>query len=176
MIVSVELVKKFDYRDIFEFEAENKDFFESVLPLRNEGYYKFDSFVTIMDQLMTEQEEGQFYMYLIRDSNNTVVGRINLQIKEEKGIRKAELGYRVGKAFQGNGYASKAVKLIIDEAFTHLSVVEIYAGTAKDNVGSRKVLERNGFVLVGEEKDVLLVNGTLVDGVMYSRLIDTSQN
>jgi RimJ/RimL family protein N-acetyltransferase len=68
------------------------------------------------------------------------------------------------------------VKLIIDEAFTHLSVVEIYAGTAKDNVGSRKVLERNGFVLVGEEKDVLLVNGTLVDGVMYSRLIDTSQN
>ena len=176
MIISIELLKKSDNREVFEFEVENKDFFESVLPPRNEGYYQFDSFVTIMDQLMTELEAGQFYMYLIRDSNNTVVGRINLQIKEEKGVRKAELGYRIGKAFQGNGYASKAVKLIINEAFTHLSVVEIYAGTAKDNVGSRRVLERNGFVLVGEEKDVLMVSGTWVDGVMYFRVIDTSQN
>lgn len=174
MIISIELVKKFDYREIFEFEAENKDFFESVLPLRNEGYYQFDSFVTIMDQLMTEQEAGQFYMYLIRDSNNTVVGRINLQINEEEGDRKAELGYRVGKAFQGNGYASKAVKLIINEAFTHLSVMEVYAGTAKNNAGSRKVLEKNGFVMVGEEKDVLMVNGTWVDGVMYSRVVEDS--
>lgn len=62
--------------------------------------------------------------------------------------------------------------MIINEAFTHLSVMEVCAGTAKNNVGSRKVLERNGFVLVGEEKDVLMVNGTWVDGVNYSRVME----
>ena len=67
------------------------------------------------------------------------------------------------------------MKLIINEAFTHLSVMEVCAGTAKNNDGSRKVLDRNGFVLVGEEKDFLMVNGTWVDGVNYSRAIDTSQ-
>lgn len=171
MIISVELVKKNDYREIFEFEIENKDFFESKLPPRNEDYYRFDSFVMIMDKLMAEQEDGQFYMYLIRDNNDSLVGRINLQIIEANYERKAELGYRVGKAFQGKGYASKAVKLIINEAFTHLSVMEVHAGTAKENVGSRKVLENNGFTLVGEEKNVFMVNGTWVDGVNYTRLL-----
>lgn len=53
--------------------------------------------------------------------------------------------------------------------------MEVCAGTAKNNDGSRKVLDRNGFVLVGEEKDFLMVNCTWVDGVNYSRAIDTSQ-
>lgn len=166
MTIRIELVKSYDYREIFEFEKENRSFFECVLPPRNEGYYQYESFEKIMDQLMAEQEDGLFYMYLIRESMK-LVGRINLQISEDDIVKKAELGYRIGKEFQGKGYATKTVNLIVEEALTQLAIKEVHAGTAKNNIGSRKVLENNGFILIGEEKDALMINGTWMDGLLY---------
>jgi len=170
MTLRIELVNISDYRQIFDFEKDNRAFFESVLPPRAEDYYQYESFENIMDQLMTEQENGQFYMYLIRVSDK-LIGRINLQISDEDNVKKAEVGYRIGEGYQGKGYATEAVKLIINEASAQLSIKEMVAGTAKSNIGSRKVLENNGFIHIGEEKNVFKINDTWIDGLLYSKAI-----
>jgi len=171
MSIRIELVNISDYREIFDFEKANRAFFESVLPPRVEDYYQYESFEKIMDQLMKEQEYGQFYMYLIRE-NHKLIGRINLQIGEEDHVKKAEVGYRIGEGFQGKGYATKAVKLIIEEASAQLSIKEMVAGTAKNNISSIKVLENNGFILTGEEKNVFKINDACIDGLLYSKSIE----
>jgi ribosomal-protein-alanine N-acetyltransferase len=57
-----------------------------------------------------------------------------------------EIGYGVGAAHLGRGYASAGVRLMIAEAFAHPSVQELVARAQPDNLASIRVLEKCGFV------------------------------
>jgi RimJ/RimL family protein N-acetyltransferase len=57
-----------------------------------------------------------------------------------------EVGYWIGRAFWGRGYATAALRLLLRE----IPARPIFAHVALDNVGSRRVLEHCGFVRVGE--------------------------
>lgn len=168
-MISIEIVSKDMYNEIFDFERKNKSYFETMLPPRLEGYFQFESFIKIMDKLLVEQEKGEYYMYIIRDEKNSFAGRANLQIHEGKNGKIAEIGYRIDLNYQRLGFASQSVKLILEKAFNEFKVVEVTAGTAKDNVGSQKVLEKNGFKKIGEERNVFQINGKWVDGILYSK-------
>ena len=73
-----------------------------------------------------------------------MVGRINLSVLEND-RKTAELGYRIGENVTNLGYASEAVKLVLDKAFTTYGLNKIIAGTATDNLASQRVLLKNGF-------------------------------
>lgn len=167
MDIKIELVSKDIYHEIFEFEKRNKSYFETILPPRPEGYSQFESFMQIMDKLLDEQKQGTFYMYIMRDEKNRFVGRVNLQIYESDNGKKADVGYRMDFDSQGLGYASRSLNLILEKAFNEIKVLEVTAGTAKDNIGSRKVLEKNGFKEIGEEKNIFKINDKWVDGLLY---------
>ena len=168
MTLTIELVTREMYKEIFDFEKKNKDHFESILPPRPQGYNRYSSFVKIMDNLMLEQNDNKYLMFIIRDEKNRFVGRINLQIVSSQKCKKAEVGYRIDFLNQGKGYANKALALLIQKSFLEYEIEELTAGTAKDNLGSIRVLEKNGFKKIGEEKNVLKINNRWVDGVLYA--------
>jgi RimJ/RimL family protein N-acetyltransferase len=67
------------------------------------------------------------------------------------GNGKREVGYWLGKEFWGKGIATKALA-------EFLKVVEtrpLFAHAAKHNVASRRVLEKCGFAVIGEDKYVV---------------------
>ena len=57
----------------------------------------------------------------------------------------AEIGYELFPQFQGQGLMTIASKIIIDMAFEVLGLKELEAFTNKDNLKSRKLLERLEF-------------------------------
>ena len=78
-------------------------------------------------------------------------GRFNLHHREDG---KWEIGYHVAKAYTGNGYATEAVKAVLEWAFSHPKVTAVEAETYPDNTASKRVLEKCGFALngvIGEE-------------------------
>jgi RimJ/RimL family protein N-acetyltransferase len=64
----------------------------------------------------------------------------------EPGIR--EISYWIGRQFWGHGIATKAARLFIKEVEDR----PLYARVAKDNLGSMRVLEKCGFVIVMGDK------------------------
>jgi len=61
-------------------------------------------------------------------------------------IRKGEIGYMIGeKSHWGAGIATEAVKLVSDYALNRLNLHKVEAGVVEGNIGSIKVLEKNGF-------------------------------
>lgn len=169
MNLKLEQMDENNLKEIFDFEYENRSFFESLLPPRPEGYYDFESFEALMKEIMIEQQRGECHMCIVRDVLGKVVGRVNLHsIRDENG-RKAELGYRIGKYEQGKGYASEAVRLILEEGINKFRLSVIEAGAASGNLASQKVLQKNGFDQVGFEKAVMKVNGEWVDGVLFEK-------
>jgi RimJ/RimL family protein N-acetyltransferase len=55
-----------------------------------------------------------------------------------------ELGYALGTAHRGRGYATEALGALIDHAFTALGVGRLVAGTGADNAASIALLQRVG--------------------------------
>ena len=143
-MISLELLSEENSLDVYAFETENREYFERNLPPRPANYFDSEGFKEITRELLTEQTNRDVYMHLIRDSQGVMVGRINLSVLE--GDRKtAELGYRIGENVSNLGYASEAVKLVLDKAFTTYGFNRIIAGTATGNLASQRVLLKNGF-------------------------------
>ena len=57
----------------------------------------------------------------------------------------AELGFTFAKAYQGKGYASEAVRCLLQYAFTSLAVQRVFATTHVQNDAAQRLLERVGF-------------------------------
>lgn len=60
---------------------------------------------------------------------------------------KPEISYWLGKAFWGQGIAAQALKAFLAKAN---QIRPIYGRSAKDNLGSIRVLEKCGFQITGE--------------------------
>lgn len=65
------------------------------------------------------------------------------------GAAVVELGYRVVREAWGLGLATEAARAAVDHALTSLGARTVVATTMVVNTGSRRVLERLGFALVG---------------------------
>jgi RimJ/RimL family protein N-acetyltransferase len=63
--------------------------------------------------------------------------------------KKANIGYWIGKQYQGKGIATECIKLVVNYAFDVLKVEEISAYVFPDNNLSIRVLEKNRFVKTG---------------------------
>ena len=143
-MISLELMSEENSIDVYSFEKENREYFEQSLPPRPANYFDLEGFKEITRNLLTEQDNHDAYMHLIRDAQGTMVGRINLSVLEDD-RKTAELGYRIGENVTNLGYASEAVKLVLEKAFTTYGLHKIIAGTATDNLISQRVLLKNGF-------------------------------
>ncbi len=97
-------------------------------------------------------------------------GGVGLIIQEDVYRKSAEIGYWVGEPYWGKGIASEAVTQLTEYGFNELNLLRIYAGVFDFNVGSMKVLEKNGFVKEGVFKNAVIKNGRICDEHRYCKL------
>lgn len=105
-------------------------------------------------------------LVLAIDVNGEMIGAIGIH-KIEKN-HKAEIGYWLGEPFWGKGIMSNALKVVIKYAFKEYKLKRLYAGVMLPNIGSAKVLEKNGFVLEGIQKKNILKDGKYIDEKIYA--------
>ncbi|MGE7928782.1 GNAT family N-acetyltransferase [Lysinibacillus xylanilyticus] len=163
MEISINSLQERDAEELFEFEKNNRLFFEQMVPSRGEDYYNFETFKIRHKELLTEQQEHKSKFYLIRDNSDKIIGRINLvDIDTTNDI--AEVGYRVGQEYGGKGIGARALKLLLE---TEISVKKIKAKTTTNNIASQRVLEKNGFKQVSTSDDEFKMNGKKLQFIDY---------
>ncbi len=135
---------------LLAFERENRAYFAATIPDRGDEF--FAEFDTLFARLLELQADGTDYFHVLVTESGEVVGRVNL-FKVAGGS--AELGYRIAQKAAGQGLATATVRKIRELAATEYGLNRLSAKVTQDNPASRKVLERNGFVAVGE----LTLNG-----------------
>ena len=81
--------------------------------------------------------------------DNSMVGDLCI-IGQPNELGEIEIGYGTYDEYQGKGYMTEMVGGIIEWAKTQSLVKSIIASTAKSNLASYKVLEKNNFIQMGE--------------------------
>ena len=76
---------------------------------------------------------------------------------------KPSIGYWIGKEFWGKGITTRALQLFLKQIITR----PLYARVAKDNIGSTRVLRKNGFLKAGEDQGYAHGRGCEVEEFVY---------
>ncbi|WP_267403063.1 MULTISPECIES: GNAT family protein [unclassified Chryseobacterium] len=150
----------FDYRS----DAEaNK--FQSWIP---ETLENVESFIERNNKEFNQPES--WYQILITDKETkAVIGDIGIHFFGDENLQ-VELGITLNKFFYGKGYASEALKSVIDFLFNDLNKHRIMASIDPDNGDSMKLMERIGLRKEGHFKKSLFWKGKWVDDVIYAVL------
>jgi RimJ/RimL family protein N-acetyltransferase len=83
---------------------------------------------------------------LFERKGGAFVGACSYEMRDEA---IPEIGYWIGEPFWGRGYATEAVRTMIDHAFTATDLDALAASCRVTNVASRHVLEKCGFQWTG---------------------------
>jgi len=92
---------------------------------------------------------------ILHRTEETLIGEVSFR-ESPDGTGTVELGYGVVPAYQGHGYATEAVGAVLGWALRQPSVARVVACCLRDNMASRRVLEKLGLRQVGMD-GVLLV-------------------
>jgi RimJ/RimL family protein N-acetyltransferase len=115
-------------------------------------------------------KDSDIDLYGIFDENlhigNIVVNGLNSVHK------RAELTYVVGESsYWGRGVAYFAVSSLVEIARSKYALNKLYAGLVENNAGSKRVLEKNGFVLEGTRLQHLFYNGEYYNQLDYGLVL-----
>lgn len=104
--------------------------------------------------------------------NGEAVGGIGLTLGAPGDVHRktAELGYWLGEDYWGRGIMAEAISAICSYGFSHYGLLRIFAEPYATNTGSRRVLEKCGFVLEGILCNHVIKGGQVLDACMYARL------
>ena len=87
-----------------------------------------------------------FYIWL--SSTNQLIGRVYYHTKCEID-NEVEIGYGINEEHRNNGYATEAAKALIIYIFEKIGLETLSAIVDLDNISSRCVIEKLGFVYKG---------------------------
>jgi RimJ/RimL family protein N-acetyltransferase len=112
--------------------------------------------------------DGDAVAFVATDGE-TPVGMVELQpIDWEKGV--AEVGVWIAATQQGNGYATEAMRLVVDYAFDQLRLHKVRTEVFDFNEASRRLMDRVGFEREGVLREEDYVDGRYVDVHRYGLL------
>jgi len=130
-----------------------------------DNIFFFEDELEWYERLRKNKDKNRVFA-VIENKSESIVGVIGIHRIDHKNGH-AEIGYFLGKEFWGRGYMSEAVKLALEYCFKWLNLRKVYAHVYGFNIASQKVLEKNGFKLVGKWKKHIYTPDGYTDLLCY---------
>lgn len=165
--ITLEILTNQDSTELFNIVEKNRAFLKEWIPW-------IDSKKTVEDFQSTIEKWGNKYI-----SNTAInagiffkeklVGMVAFPEIDWKG-KKTSFGYWLSPDYEGKGIVVRSVKVLIDYAFKNLELNRIEISCAEDNLRSRALPEKLGFIKEGVLRDNYYLNGCLHNLIVYSLL------
>ena len=156
--MQLELLSEHHLKQLFDFELENRSWFESLIEPRDNDFYSEQGVEQHINAELDKVRSGSaFCGLLIKD--NEIVARANLR---DISSNKAYVGYRVSKRFISQGYASFCLASLVEIAQREFSVQSLEAKVLENNPASKHVLLKQGFEIIGDIPDFITLNNTQI--------------
>ena len=154
-----------------ELRSLSRDYLTPWEPAWPEDALTEAAYLRRVRRLSTEWKIDDGYSFhIFRRDDALLVGGIGLT-QVRRGVAQAgTLGYWIGQPYQGRGFTTEAVKLVANFAFNHLHLHRVEAACLPENMPSRRVLEKAGFVREGYARRYLQIAGEWRDHLTFALL------
>lgn len=155
-----------DKNEVFEYRSDREtNQYQGWIP------ETLSDVVTFIENVSKEIDvpETWFQFIIIEKATQKIIGDLGIHFTGVEN-RQAEIGFTLSRHFQNKGYATEAVKRVIDFLFNDLGKHRIIASIDPANKNSVRLVERLGFRKEAHFVESLLINGQWVDDLIYAMI------
>jgi ribosomal-protein-alanine N-acetyltransferase len=120
-------------------------------------------------EIMKSKGEGISWSIFKKENPDLKIGNIGLYRIIAEHYR-AEIGYMLNTGYHQQGIMFEAIQKVIEFGFKEMNLHSIEANINPENMASRKLLEKAGFVREAYFKENYFFNGRFIDSEIYSLL------
>lgn len=126
--------------------------------------------LAFVEEMISREAAGtHLYASIVLKSTGHIIGTA-MFFGFDKEANHAELGYVFHKDHWGKGYGTEAVAMMERFGFEVLKLHKLHARVVDANIGSAKILEKNGFELEGRLKDYFYIDHAYFDNLIFGKL------
>ncbi|MEJ2853653.1 MULTISPECIES: GNAT family N-acetyltransferase [unclassified Saccharothrix] len=121
----------------------------------------------VREVAVLDPAEPGWFQYAV-EADGVLVGDVGVNLHENR--RQAGIGYTIATPHQRKGYASEAVRRVLDHLFTERGLHKVSAECDARNEASAKLLARLGFRREGHLVEQTWINGEWTDDLIFGLL------
>ena len=122
--------------------------------------------------LLATADGERRHSFLAVNEDEDFIGVINLNEIVRSAFQSAYLGYYVFSPFAGTRLMKQAMRLVIEQAFTHLKLHRLEANIQTSNTASLKLVQSLGFRHEGFSPRYLKIDGQWCDHERYAITVE----
>ena len=127
-------------------------------------------FAYVLADMANDNRQFYFLHMELKDTHEQV-GSIGYTVIDDTPVGKiVHLGYFTYPKFWGNGYVSEALHKVLEYAFTQNNVYRVTTGCLAENIGSERVMQKNGLIKEAEHIDYEWHDGKMKKRLEYRLL------
>lgn len=133
--------------------------------------HNLEETLELIEGMIKKESTGtSLYASIVHKQTDKVIGtcmffNFNMEAKH------AEIGYVLSASYWDKGYGSEIVRIMHDYGLEYLELHKLHARVVDVNIGSSKVLEKNGFSLEGRLKDYFFIDDKYYDGLLFGKIL-----
>lgn len=126
----------------------------------------------LLDKYISSYEHTDYYRWaIIEKSSKICIGQIAIFLVNNNN-HFCEIEYCLGSKFHRNGYATEAVKTVLDFSFNTVDFHKVQVCHKEGNIASQGVIKKCNFIHEGTLRDFFFMDGKYVDRLYYSIIKD----
>lgn len=171
--IYIRLFEPSDAEALLVLYNRNRAFFQGFTPTREDSFYTLDKQLSLIALWNEDRKKGSKYAFgIFLLQNDQLIGDISLFEVVRGPLQKGMIGYCLDQQYNGKGFITEAIKLIIAYAFEKENLHRLEAGVMPHNGGSIRALEKAGFQREGIARKNVKINGEWQDHQMLSLLYE----
>ena len=119
---------------------------------------------------MVSEHDGKDGIFRAIAADGKIVGNISVEQKSDVYCKDGEIGYLLMTDYWSRGIMTEAVRQICAAAFSELDIVRITGLVYAPNTASIRVLEKNGFVCEGIQRNAVYKDDKIYDLCLFGKL------
>lgn len=124
----------------------------------------------LLDKYISSYDKKDYYRWaIIEKESNICIGQIAIFLVDNKN-HFCEIEYALGSMFHRKGFASEAVRTILDFCFNSVNFHKVQVCHKDGNIASQGVIKKCNFTYEGTLRDFFFMEGKYVSRLYYSIL------
>ena len=119
---------------------------------------------------MVSEHDGKDGIFRAIAADGKIVGKISVEQKSDVYCKDGEIGYLLMTDYWSRGIMTEAVRQMCAAAFKELDIVRITGLVYAPNTASIRVLEKNGFVCEGIQRNAVYKDDKIYDLCLFGKL------
>ncbi|MDV4149540.1 GNAT family protein [Clostridium sp. AL.422] len=156
--------------ELIDYYTRNKEHLSYYEPTRDNSFYTIEAQRDILMESYKNLMNGTgIDLGIYKD--DLLIGKIKVSNIVYGVFKSGIVGYSIDKDYQGRGYMTEALNLVLKYSEEELELHRLEASVLTDNYKSKSVLLKCGFNEIGLNEKYLFINGAWRDHITFYKIL-----